>query len=118
MSQLEEVKAKDAWQKAAFRVLTLCWKAKGGFYFHEPVDPAKYGIDDYFDIITEPMDLGTVKKKLNHNVYENMECFSRDMNLVFDNCVRYNGAENMIAKHAIEIKGLFEENMKQMGFMN
>ena len=24
----------------------------------------------------------------------------------------------MIAKHAIEIKGIFEENMKQMGFMN
>ena len=40
------------------------------------------------------------------------------MNLVFDNCVRYNGSENMIAKHAIEIKGMFEENMKQMGFMN
>lgn len=40
------------------------------------------------------------------------------MGLVFDNCVRYNGSENMIAKHAIEIKSMFEENMKQMGFMN
>lgn len=39
------------------------------------------------------------------------------MNLVFDNCVKYNGPENMIAKHSIEIKALFEENMKQMGFM-
>ena len=108
MNQLEEVKGKDAWRKAAFRVLTLCWKAKGGYYFHEPVDPAKFGIDDYFDEITEPMDLGTVKRKLNHNVYENIEEFSRDLNLVFDNCVKYNGPENMIAKHAIEIKGLFE----------
>ena len=52
MSQLEEIKAKDAWIKAATRVLTLCFKSKGGYYFHEPVDPAKYGIDDYFDIIT------------------------------------------------------------------
>ena len=64
------------------------------------------------------MDLGTIKKKLNHNVYENIDEFIRDMNLVFDNCVRYNGPENMIAKYAIEIKGIFEENMKQMGFMN
>ena len=41
----------------------------------------------------------------------------RDMNLVFDNCVKYNGAENMIAKHSIEIKNIFDENMKQMGYM-
>lgn len=48
MSQLEEIKAKDAWQKVALKVLTLCTKAKGGYYFMEPVDPSKYGIDDYF----------------------------------------------------------------------
>lgn len=29
------------------------------------------------------------------------------MKLVFDNCVKYNGTENLIAKHAIEIKNLF-----------
>lgn len=40
----------------------------------------------------------------------------RDMNLVFDNCVKYNGVENMIAKHSIEIKNIFDENMKQMGY--
>ena len=48
LSQLEEIKAKDAWQKAAFRVMSQCWKAKGGYHFHDPVDPAKFGIDDYF----------------------------------------------------------------------
>lgn len=49
---LEEVKVKDSWQKSASKILTTCWKAKGGHYFHEPVDPVKYGIDDYLDIIT------------------------------------------------------------------
>jgi hypothetical protein len=53
-------------------VLTTCWKAKGGFYFHEAVDPAKYGIDDYFEIITEPMDFGTIRKKINGNNYSNI----------------------------------------------
>jgi hypothetical protein len=37
------------------------------------VDPAKYGIDDYFEIIQEPMDFGTIKRKLNHNVYNNIQ---------------------------------------------
>ncbi len=47
-SSLEEIRAKDAWMKIAQKVLIVCWKAKGGYYFHEPVDPSKYGIDDYF----------------------------------------------------------------------
>jgi len=64
------------------------------------------------------MDFGTIKKKLTFNVYKNVQEFISDMKLVFDNCVKYNGIENMIAKHAIEIKNLFEENMKQTGYMN
>lgn len=118
MSSLEEIKAKEAWIKIAQKVLSICWKSKGGYYFHEPVDPSKYGIDDYFDIIAEPMDFGTIKRKLTFNVYNNVNEFIYDMKLVFDNCVKYNGIENLIAKHAIEIKNLFEENMKQTGFMN
>ena len=94
----------------------MCCKAKGGYYFTQPVDPAKYGVDDYFDIITQPMDFGTIRNKLNSNVYVNIEEFSRDMNLVFDNCVKYNGPENMIAKHSLDIKALFQENMKNMGY--
>ena len=53
------------------------------------------------------MDFGTIKKKLTFNVYNNVHEFSYDMKLVFDNCVKYNGLENQIAKHAIEIKNLF-----------
>lgn len=64
------------------------------------------------------MDFGTVKKKLTFNVYQNVQEYINDMKLVFDNCVRYNGMENQIAKHALEIKNMFEENMKQTGFMN
>ena len=71
--------------------MTLCWKAKGSAWFHEPVDPVKFGIMDYFDIISKPMDLGTVKKKLNHNVYEKAQDFVDDMRLVWSNCYRYNG---------------------------
>jgi hypothetical protein len=48
LSLLEEIKAKEAWIKVAQKVLGICWKAKGGYYFHEPVDPSKFGIDDYF----------------------------------------------------------------------
>jgi hypothetical protein len=46
---------------------------------------------DYFDIVTKPMDLGTIKKKLSHNVYISAQNFVDDMQLVWTNCIRYNG---------------------------
>ena len=85
----------------ASRVLSICWRCKPAHYFHEPVDPSKYCISDYFDIIKEPMDLGTIKKKLFFNVYDSLNEFIYDMKLVFDNCVKYNGPQNLIAKYAI-----------------
>ena len=34
---------------------------KGGYLFHQPVDPVKYNILDYNEIIVNPMDFGTIK---------------------------------------------------------
>lgn len=51
------------------KVLNQCCKLKGAYYFLDPVDPVKFSIMDYFDIITHPMDLGTVRKRLSHNFY-------------------------------------------------
>ena len=37
------------------------WKIKGAYLFYEPVNPTKFGIDDYFNIVKKPMDFGTIK---------------------------------------------------------
>lgn len=37
------------------------------------------------------MDLGTVKVKLSTNQYTKMQDFLHDVQLVFDNCILYNG---------------------------
>ena len=74
--------------------MSLTWKSKGGFWFHEPVDPVKFGIMDYFDIITKPMDFSTIKKKLSHNFYPDCKSFKADVLLVFENCLKYNGEEH------------------------
>lgn len=34
ISNIEEIKSKEAWVKIAQKVLTICWKSKGGYYFH------------------------------------------------------------------------------------
>lgn len=50
------------------------------------------------------MDFGTIKKKLGHNAYESEEEFKFDMNLVFDNCILYNGMQSPFGKIAMEMK--------------
>lgn len=84
----------ERWQKVAARILSSCWKHKGGFWFHEPVDPVKFGIMDYHDIISRPMDLGTIKKRLHYNFYPSHRDFAEDMRLVWGNCYKYNGQEH------------------------
>jgi len=58
---------------------------------NEPVDIVKLSIPDYFDIIKSPMDFGTAKGKLSNNKYLRMQEFLADIQLVFDNCLLYNG---------------------------
>jgi bromodomain-containing factor 1 len=45
---------------------------------------------DYPTIIKNPMDLGTVKKKLKAGKYKSMNEYQDDILLIWDNCKRYN----------------------------
>jgi hypothetical protein len=37
------------------------WKVKFAYIFHQPVDPVKLDIEDYFEIVKKTMDFGTIK---------------------------------------------------------
>ena len=74
LSVLEQASS-ETWQKTATKLLNQISRLKNSVWFSEPVDPVKYNIMDYFDIISRPMDLGTLKKKLQHNCYLTHEEF-------------------------------------------
>ena len=63
-----------------------------------------HGLLDYPSIVKYPMDFGTIKRKLTLNAYENELGFQEDMNLVFDNCILYNGTDKDIGKMALQMK--------------
>lgn len=71
------------WEKVARRMMTNLMKHQKAWIFNEPVDPQKLNIPDYLDIITNPMDFGTIDKKLKHHEYLNMQHFLQDVELVF-----------------------------------
>ena len=83
--------------------------------FSEPVDWEYYGLTDYPLIIKQPMDLGTVKRKLNEGTYGDKEEFIRDVNLVWFNAQTYNQDGSDIYRDAEKLKKAFEKRMNKKG---
>ncbi|KAG8384949.1 hypothetical protein BUALT_Bualt04G0171300 [Buddleja alternifolia] len=61
-----------------------------GWVFNTPVDVVKLNIPDYFDVIKNPMDLGTIKSKLTSGKYSSPLDFLADVRLTFANAKTYN----------------------------
>ncbi|KAK6349990.1 Transcriptional activator spt7 [Orbilia brochopaga] len=60
---------------------------------------------DYFNIIKQPMDLGTVMKKLKQLAYKSKKEFIDDLNLIWQNCLQYNAdPKHYLRKHAIAMQ--------------
>eukprot|EP01135_Chromosphaera_perkinsii_P002130 Nk52_evm64s217 gene=Nk52_evmTU64s217 len=66
---------------------------------------------DYHKIIAEPMDLGTMTRKLEREEYLNRESFLNDLQLIYNNCREYNIAPgNVFTVHA----NAMEERTKEI----
>ncbi|KAF5742710.1 hypothetical protein HS088_TW09G00764 [Tripterygium wilfordii] len=76
-------------------------------YFAQPVDPKK--VKYYDEVIKEPMDFGTIAKKLNEGRYEVLEEFEYDVVLVSRNAMHFNGPRTVYYKEAEGIKELSEQ---------
>eukprot|EP01103_Thecamoeba_quadrilineata_P010644 TRINITY_DN2352_c0_g1_i1.p1 TRINITY_DN2352_c0_g1~~TRINITY_DN2352_c0_g1_i1.p1 ORF type:complete len:307 (-),score=65.07 TRINITY_DN2352_c0_g1_i1:97-894(-) len=90
---------------------------KCGWPFADPVDPIKLNIPDYFEIIKNPMDFGTISKRLDQEThYSSPDLVHADVNLVFDNAVTYNPPNNDICLMAEELRKLFEKKWSAAKF--
>jgi Bromodomain len=58
--------------------------------FLEPVDWRGLELYDYPTIIKKPMDLGTIKRKLERNQYKSAAYCVADIRRVWNNCMTYN----------------------------
>ncbi|KAI3830933.1 hypothetical protein MKX03_010231 [Papaver bracteatum] len=90
------------------KILRKLMTRPDSWIFNRPVDPIELNIPDYFSIITEPMDLGTVKKKLQAKRYLDGSVFASDVRLTFSNAMRYNPPSNYVHGLARELNNDFE----------
>lgn len=60
-------------------------------------------------VIKHPMDLGTIKKRIDEGFYCNVKEMCKDMRLVFANAIKYNAADTDIYFMAIKLSSKFED---------
>lgn len=95
-------------------VMKAVWRHQFSWPFQQPVDSKKLNLPDYHKIIKQPMDLGTVKKRLENNYYwDAKECVS-DVNTMFTNCYVYNKPGEDVVVMAQTLERLFTSKVALM----
>jgi hypothetical protein len=95
--------------KRCYSLLDKLMKHKHGWVFNAPVDVQTLGLHDYFTIITHPMDLGTIKLRVNTNGYKSPKEFAEDVRLTFNNAMTYNPKGQDVHIMAEQLLNLFED---------
>ena len=82
--------------------------------FRKPVNAAALGLTTYHDIIKTPMDLSTVKKKLNAKAYPDAATCIDDIRVMFKNCYTFNRPEDDVVLMATKLEEFVNEQLKKM----
>nr|XP_033818435.1 CREB-binding protein isoform X3 [Geotrypetes seraphini] len=88
--------------------------------FRQPVDPQLLGIPDYFEIVKNPMDLSTIKRKLDTGQYQEPWQYVEDVWLMFNNAWLYNRKTSRVYKYCTKLAEVFEQEidpvMQSLGY--
>uniref|UniRef100_A0A3Q4HCY9 Bromodomain adjacent to zinc finger domain 2B n=1 Tax=Neolamprologus brichardi TaxID=32507 RepID=A0A3Q4HCY9_NEOBR len=71
-------------------------------------------VPGYRKVIKKPMDFSTIKEKLTSNQYLNLETFIIDVNLVFDNCERFNEDDSEIGRAGHRMRRFFDKRWTEL----
>lgn len=82
--------------------------------FYEPLDPQLLGLHDYHEIVREPMDLSTVRHRLNTGCYLSAADFAKDIRLIFYNTYLYTNPDHLCYHMAKQLQIIFEEMYSQV----
>ncbi|KAK2141441.1 hypothetical protein LSH36_1097g00005 [Paralvinella palmiformis] len=109
------------WTKTAASVLQKVMRVRGAYkekgemnaasWFTQPVDARE--VPDYYEIIENPMDFATIKRKLEASQYSDLEEFHADMLLVRDNCHRYNPPGTDVRRDCDEVFSFYVQEYER-----
>ncbi|XP_071328889.1 bromodomain adjacent to zinc finger domain protein 2B-like isoform X2 [Trachinotus anak] len=71
-------------------------------------------VPGYRKVIKKPMDFSTIREKLANNQYLNLETFIIDVNLVFDNCEKFNEDDSEIGRAGHNMRRFFDKRWTEL----
>ncbi|XP_075789592.1 bromodomain adjacent to zinc finger domain protein 2B isoform X18 [Pelodiscus sinensis] len=71
-------------------------------------------VPGYKKVIKKPMDFSTIREKLSSGQYPNLEAFSLDIKLVFDNCETFNEDDSDIGRAGHNMRKYFEKKWTEI----
>lgn len=104
-----ERRKKELWEEI-IKIVEKIRKNPKSEPFRVPVDPIKLKIPDYPTIIRNPMDIGTVIRKLRTpKQYQQPSEVADDVRLIWTNCRTYNGMHHPVTASANVLSEQFEK---------
>jgi transcription initiation factor TFIID subunit 1 len=79
--------------------------------FLAPVNSKK--VPDYYNVVKNPLDLQTIRKRVNEKFYKERNLFLADMQVLIDNSALYNGANHTITNAAQRLYAMCAEHFEQ-----
>uniref|UniRef100_A0A0D6QUC0 Bromo domain-containing protein n=1 Tax=Araucaria cunninghamii TaxID=56994 RepID=A0A0D6QUC0_ARACU len=110
----QQLKADPMIMKQCGTILRRLMLHKFGWVFNSPVDIVKLKIPDYFKVIKNPMDLGTIKERLERQFYSDPRDFAADVRLTFSNAMAYNPPGNDVHVMADQLNKIFEDKWRSV----
>ena len=96
------------------KVVPFMFNHKEAWPFKTPVDAIKLNIPDYHTIVKNPMDLGTIKKRLMNRYYWDAQECQDDFKLIFRNCYIYNKPEYDIVAMCKDLERAYDNKIATM----
>ncbi|KAL9979827.1 hypothetical protein ACROYT_G017544 [Oculina patagonica] len=94
--------------------LDTCEQIVRDLLFHEDSWPFTHPVNlrevpDYLELVTTPMDLGTIKEKLRSLEYPDVDSFVADVRLVFSNSDKYNLSTSEVGQAGKNLEKYFDK---------
>lgn len=101
-------------QKSIAIVIANTKRSGHAVAFSKPVDIVALNIPNYPQVVTEPMDLGTMNDKVKTRKYDNVQTFISDFGLIVSNCEKFNGTTHAVTQNAYKLRETFDKQMTRV----
>ncbi|CAK5264367.1 unnamed protein product [Mycena citricolor] len=100
--------------RASRNVLKKLQNNKHAKIFLHPVDPIRDNAPNYFNVIKNPIDLGTMSHKLDSGMYRDRFAFQADFRLMMANAKKYNPVGTFAHNEMLALETFFEKQWSMM----